>query len=120
MGRNNLRVVGESDSRSETRTKSLRSGKVVFGANQFSRDCTIRDVSEGGFRVKVEDPSTVPNEFTLLDIRKFVAFKAHVKWRRGDELGLSVEEECPLDNTQTLRIKTLRELAVEAKQRLGG
>ena len=119
MSRSNLRVVDAADSRSSGRTKSLRSGKVVFGALQFSRDCTIRDVSDGGVRIRIEDPGSVPNEFWLLDIRNFVAFKAKVEWRQSNDLGLSVGAACSLDDTETLQMRTLRMLALEAKQRMG-
>lgn len=120
MNRSNLRVVDQADSRSSGRTRNLRSGKVVFGAFQFSRDCTIRDVSDGGVRIRIEDPESIPNEFWLLDIRNFVALKAEVRWRRNNDLGLSVGTGCSMDDTETLEMRTLSRLAIEAKQRAGG
>jgi hypothetical protein len=77
-------------------------------------------VSDGGVRIRIEDPGSIPNEFWLLDIRNFAAFKAQVKWRQNNDLGLSVGAACSLDDTETLQMRTLRMLAMEAKQRMGG
>ena len=107
------------NTRASPRTRSLRSGKAVFGSFQFSRDCVIRDQSEGGVRIRIDDPDSIPGEFWLLDLKKFVAFRAHVKWRKGNELGLSLDAERPLDGSDTLEMKMLRTLAMEAKARLG-
>jgi len=108
-----------ADARSNRRTRSLRTGKAVFGSFQFSRDCVIRDVSEGGVRIKIDDPDSIPGEFWLLDIKKFSVFKAQVKWRKGNELGLALDAERSLESSDTLEMKMLRNLAMEAKVRLG-
>ena len=108
-----------ADTRSSLRTRSLRTGKAVFGSFQFSRDCVIRDVSEGGVRIRIDDPDSIPGDFWLLDIKKFVAFRAHVKWRKGNELGLSLDGERSLDGSDTLEMRMLKNLAMEAKIRLG-
>lgn len=120
MATNDLRVIEVANNRSSERSRNLRSGKVVFGADLYSRDCVIRDVSESGVRIRIDDPGLIPNELWLLDLRKFVAFKSQVKWRRGNELGLSLKEQHSLNDTETLQMKLLRMLAVEAKQRLAG
>ena len=108
-----------ADARSSLRTRSLRTGKAVFGSFQYSRDCVIRDVSENGVRIKIDDPDSIPSEFWLLDIKKFAAFKALVKWRKGNELGLALSAERPLEGSDTLEMKMLKNLAMEAKVRLG-
>lgn len=118
MSGGNLPAGGE-EARSSLRTRSLRTGKVVFGSFQYSRDCVIRDVSEGGVRIRIDDPDSIPGEFWLLDIRKFAAIKATVKWRKGNELGLALDSEIPLDGSDRLDMKMLRNLAMEAKLRLG-
>lgn len=110
---------GHEDVRSSRRTRSLRTGKVVFGSFQYSRDCVIRDVSEGGVRIKIDDPDSIPGEFWLLDIKRFSAFRAQVKWRKGNELGLALDAERSLEGSGTLEMKMLRNLAMEAKGRLG-
>lgn len=119
MSESNVPALDNADGRVNIRARSLRTGKAVFGSSQFSRDCIIRDVSEGGVRIKIDDPDSIPAEFWLLDIKKFAAFKAKVMWRKGNELGLSLDGERPLDGTDTLEMKMLRNLAMEAKVRLG-
>lgn len=119
MSGESLPGEGHAETRSSLRTRSLRTGKAVFGSFQYSRDCIIRDVSEGGVRIRIDDPDSIPGEFWLLDIKKFAAFKAQVKWRKGNELGLGLGAERPLDGSEMLETKMLRNLAVEAKVRLG-
>jgi hypothetical protein len=119
MSMSNLQAAESVEGRLSLRARSLRTGKVVFGSSQYSRNCVIRDTSEGGCRIRIDDPDSIPAEFWLLDIKKFSAFKAQVKWRKGNELGLALGSECPLDGSEKLEINMLRKLAIEAKVRLG-
>jgi hypothetical protein len=52
------------------------------------RKCTIADVSEGGVRLMVDDPSGVSSHFMLLSSRDASSGRrCRVKWRRGGQIG---------------------------------
>jgi hypothetical protein len=110
----------EQDRRSLRRGRMLLTGKIVYGSAPYTFDCTIRDITETGARVRVTDPLSIPNHFLLLDIRRFVAFEAQVKWRRQNEMGLALTDRFSLDDQSNTRNRQLKQIAIEAKQRLGG
>jgi hypothetical protein len=50
-----------SEKRVAPRRKVFLVGKIVYGGETYTIDCTIRDISETGARVQVPDPFSVPN-----------------------------------------------------------
>jgi hypothetical protein len=111
---------GQDEKRSVQRARTLLTGKIVYGEVPYSLDCVIRDLTETGARVRVPDPYALPDRLLLLEIRKFVAFETRVKWRKKNEIGLALIRAFSLNDTSHPRNRQLRELAIEAKQRLGG
>jgi len=112
--------AGPDEKRVSRRGRTLLTGRIVYGDALYAADCTIRDITETGARVKVFDPMAFPNKVLLLEVRNFDAFEAEVKWRRGPEMGLSFTRKFSLDDISTFRNQQLRRIALEAKQRLGG
>jgi hypothetical protein len=70
------------------RQKTLLAGKIVFGANRFAMDCSIRDLSTGGAKLSFADPVGIPAEFELHLPSRGTAFRAEVRWRRGQQVGV--------------------------------
>jgi hypothetical protein len=67
-------------------------GRVYFNNGRKSRPCVIRDIAYEGARIVVADPVDIPNEIDLhIPKRKRIAH-ASVRWRRGDKLGLVLNE----------------------------
>jgi hypothetical protein len=48
------------------RSKTLRSGRIVYNNKQCVVGCTIRDMSENGARLEVPSVFDVPREFDLI------------------------------------------------------
>lgn len=103
------------DKRETPRRKSYLVGKIVYGNETYTMDCTIRDLSETGAKVKVLDPFSVPNNAIFLDPKKFVAYESTVKWRKGTEMGLSFDREISLEDKANPRIQILRRVSLEAR-----
>ncbi|HEX8167889.1 MAG TPA: PilZ domain-containing protein [Beijerinckiaceae bacterium] len=74
--------------RESRRRKTLLAGKIVFGADRITMDCSIRDLSMGGARLSFADPVGLPNEFELQLPSRGTVFRAEVRWRRGREVGV--------------------------------
>jgi len=78
----------QEDRRREPRQRCLKRGKIVLRGSQSVFDCTIRDISSGGARLRVDEYFVPPDEFDLLivesGVRKFVG----LRWRVGNEVGV--------------------------------
>ena len=78
--------------RDRQRQRALKSGKIVFAAGSFSVDCSIRNLSETG--AKLREPTTVPipDQFTLVDAHVGTRRQAKVVWRKGNQIGMRFEQ----------------------------
>lgn len=76
---------GPSGARDGTRVQVLWNGGLHAGAR--SSACRILNVSLGGAKVHVTNPSEIPSPVTL-KIDRFGEFYCEIEWREGDYLGL--------------------------------
>jgi PilZ domain len=53
-----------------------------------ARQCTVIDISEGGARLRVEDPQFVKPQFQLKFDRTSPGRACKVAWKRGDVIGI--------------------------------
>jgi len=74
--------------RATIRHRTLKGGRVVTNAGYSTYDCTVRNLSEAGARLRVASIVGSPDEFELAmdDGRKYAC---HVVWRTEAELGVS-------------------------------
>ena len=77
------------ESRLAVRRRALLGGKV-FAEGGGAWECLIRDLSEGGARVRIDDPTDL-KEGGYVDLKVNKAEdmrRAQVMWVRGTEIGL--------------------------------
>ena len=53
-----------------------------------ARQCTIIDISEGGARLRVDDPQFVKPHFQLKTERTSPGRACRVAWKKGDVIGI--------------------------------
>jgi len=53
-----------------------------------TRQCTVIDISEGGARLRVEDPQFVKPQFQLKFERSSPGRACKVAWKKGDVIGI--------------------------------
>jgi hypothetical protein len=53
-----------------------------------ARQCTVIDISEGGARLRVEDPQFVTPQFQLKFDRTSRGRPCKVAWKKGDVIGV--------------------------------
>jgi hypothetical protein len=87
--------------REASRPRALLSGMLVFGPSQFTADCTIRDLTEQGARVRVRDDIVLPEPIWLIHLNSGKAQRAVVAWREPPDLGLRFEETVDLSTPIT-------------------
>ena len=79
--------------RSATRKRVLKGAKAVYGGYTFVVDCTLRDISEDGARLRVPASVTLPETFLLYMPDAQTIRSAQVLWRKAGELGIRYESE---------------------------
>ncbi|MHB2209735.1 PilZ domain-containing protein [Methylobacterium sp. CM6257] len=78
------------DNKRETiRRRVLLAGKVLLPGGGVI-DCTLRDRSESGARIKVQSVIGIPDEFRLLVEPTGETVQAKVAWRRPNEIGVRI------------------------------
>jgi hypothetical protein len=81
------------DKRRASRHRVLKEGKIVMHNNLSVVDCSIRDLSDSGARIRCKDQPAVPTDFKLLLTADLRIRDAHVVWRKDDQLGLQFTGE---------------------------
>jgi len=78
--------------RGAIRHKSLLRGLIYVSPERGALACLIRDLSDKGARVIFSDNVPLPDVVDLHIPKRDQTLRAHVQWRRNDELGLAFIE----------------------------
>lgn len=78
-----------ADKRKAHRQRVLFMGRLVHSAGELTAECAIQNLSKTGARVKLAGNEPVSEPIYLVDMRNGLAFKASIRWRREDRIGLS-------------------------------
>lgn len=81
-----------SEHRKETRQRVFLKGRIVFNNGSSSFDCLVRDMSSSGARLVMSDATTLPEVFDLYIPQKDRTYRATLRWRREDGIGVTFEE----------------------------
>ena len=76
-----------AEARKTARHKVLDTGLIRFG--DLSVPCVIRNLSDTGAALDAAPQSLVPNQFTLIVVRKKKIYSCTVIWRKGMRVGVS-------------------------------
>ena len=109
-----LTVQKADNARNVARQRVLLGGRIVFGQD-FTCECTIRDLSETGARVRVPPGASLPNEFVLVDLPHGRAFEATVAWRRDEHLGVAFRAAHDLTGTVPPEFQRIRAIWIAAR-----
>lgn len=75
--------------RHSKRLKSFLQGLVYIDKRRGAMSCVIRDLSETGARMILSESVAIPEVVSLHIPQKDETYRARVKWRHGDEVGLA-------------------------------
>lgn len=79
------------DRRESERLRSLKGARIIFNNRSSIINCLVRNQSDGGVKLSLETPATLPDEFSL----RFADGQEHrciVRWRKLSELGVQFVE----------------------------
>ena len=79
----NALVKQDGDGRMVARRRVLKSGIAASNDRRLTVNCTVRDISDTGARLRVEGSMTVPDTFELLIPLDGLEAPCQVVWRKG-------------------------------------
>jgi two-component system cell cycle response regulator len=105
------------EQRTVRRRRVLLAGRLVYGDAHLTQDCAIRDLSEGGARIRLSSPVPLPAQVWLIEVRSATAFCCEVAWRRAPEFGLRFLERHDLTTETAPELKPLKRIWIESAAR---
>lgn len=82
-------VSAEEEQRETRRNRTLLGGKIVLNHEGSVIDCLVRNKSETGCQLIVENQSGIPESFELKIPTTGERHKCTVAWRKADKMGLT-------------------------------
>ena len=73
--------------RNAHRRRTLKEGRVIFDGS--ATDCVIRDLSNGGARLRFSSAFEAPSALELLIVNPGIRIRASAAWQRGNDVGVS-------------------------------
>jgi PilZ domain len=103
-----------SDQRSGARWPTCLKGQVRARDGRVI-DCLVRDFSDSGARIELNGSATLPHTFDLFFPLRQATFRAQVRWRGENEIGLTFEnpESAPTDPVQARLVQRVLQLEAE-------
>lgn len=94
------------DHRVSTRRRLLKAGQLLAKNGLLSFKCTVRDLSDTGARLQVEDPVGIPEHFELVIELDGLRADCEVVRRKGNEMG--VRFSGPIRHGKPMRAQVVR------------
>jgi hypothetical protein len=116
-----------NDRRALPRHKTFIKGRIYFNNRLASMECIVRDVTGQGCRIEFSENVTLPDNFELYLPNKDEYFQARVKWRRGNNIGLTWQvdrqprppaEAGETEKTLAERVSKLEQIVAALQKRL--
>ncbi len=110
--------------RKEPRTRSYLGGTIAFNGRRSTADCLIRNTSNSGVKLAVDNNAFIPDAFELHVPQRQGAYRAQMKWRSKSEAGVEIERfadaDTPIPLGPARRIKQLERENAFLRHRLTG
>jgi hypothetical protein len=91
-------VVPPVERRPFQRKRVLLNGIVVYANGSHTFDCSFRNVSSGGARIRIGRNMQFPSQFYLIAVRDRLAHKVIIIWNNGSEVGVKFIQQISLEN----------------------
>ena len=82
-----------TEQRKVLRARMVFRASIIFNNHNSSIDCLVRNFSEAGAKIIVDEYMTFPQQFELHIPQKGRSFTALVIWRSGKEVGVEFVNE---------------------------
>jgi hypothetical protein len=81
-----------AEHRQEVRQRVFLKGQIRFNNGAASMDCLVRDLSATGARISLSETAVLPEIFDLYIPQKDRTYRAALRWRREDGIGVTFED----------------------------
>ena len=96
------------DNRKTARQPSYLGGKISYNQDLWSEDCIVRNASKTGAKLSVADPRTLPDQFKLAIPSRGETYRARIKWRADNQIGVAFENDDPAPVIEFASARRLR------------
>ncbi|MCJ2011062.1 PilZ domain-containing protein [Methylobacterium sp. J-076] len=79
------------EQRKQPRLRVFLKGRIHFNNGASSIDCLVRDMSAQGARLMLSETATLPEKFDLFIPQKERTYRACLRWRREDGIGVTFD-----------------------------
>lgn len=97
---------GDEHPRQYPRQRVLKAGLIILENRSSTIDVLLRDISEGGAKLKLAQPMPLPDNFFLRlqdpSTKKTENHRCEKRWQRGDLVGVTFVMETPAGDTQEI------------------
>ena len=80
--------MAEDEHRDKRRQRVFKGATILTGMTRSEVTCTVRNMHDGGAELRVSVDARVPDEFLLYVPTDGIAYKAVLRWRREDRVGV--------------------------------
>ncbi|RWA68978.1 PilZ domain-containing protein [Mesorhizobium sp.] len=80
--------MAENEPRGKHRQRVLKGAAILTGINNSEVACTVRNMHPGGAELKVPIEACVPDQFLLYVATDGIGYKAIIRWRHEDRIGV--------------------------------
>ncbi|MDB5595126.1 MAG: type pilus assembly PilZ [Hyphomicrobiales bacterium] len=80
--------TGIPEGRRAERVRTYIGARAVFNNGQSTMDCQVRNLSETGAKLTLSESVGLPSAFVLEIPSRNRSFKAELRWRAGDSVGV--------------------------------
>ena len=95
--------------RAAERGRSLLKAKITFNNRMSTIDCIIKNISAGGARIAVASTLSLPNEFDLDIPLKGKTYRAQMRWRDSESIGVEFVDAVHVVETNEGRLHRLED-----------
>ena len=112
MNRRMTDVSHNPERRKVDRRRVLKGGRVFCNNYAISFDCLIRDESEKGMQIKVDQRYELPSEFAVLNRKDGTLADAKLIWKEGTQIG--VEFSSRMQDVRSFAKADIRRMSIIA------
>lgn len=77
--------------RTNERKRTMLGAQIIFNNRNSTLDCQVRNISPTGARLALSDTVALPEEFDLHVPQKGRTYRAKLRWRHNDSIGVEIE-----------------------------
>jgi len=103
--------------RQSSRKRVLLGGLIAARNGAQTWNCSVKDLSELGARIRLAAGQVIPARCMLIDLRDAIVYHATVSWIRSPMCGLKLSEAYKLEGLSDRKLQFARYLWLDRRSR---